>query len=188
MGAVASSIAAGAVLSSVAVAGAELDAAGALPADARPHELLRFGHALSFSGRHEEARACHAHSVRLHPGFADGWFELGESHRSLGEVEHALRALEAGLKLAPHAARWHSAHGTLLQTAGRLGEARAAYARALTASPSDADAYFNLGTAHEASGAYDAALSAYHSALELDPPDEARVPVGQSYEYPLITL
>ena len=165
----------GVVASALAVAGAELDIAGALRDDARPRELLRFGNALSFSGRHEEARACHAHSVRLHPGFADSYFELGEAHRALGEDALALRAMETGLKLTPHAAHRHRDHGTMLQGIGRLSEARAAYARALTWSPSDADAYFNLGTAHETSGEYDAALSAYRSALELDPPDEARV-------------
>ncbi len=138
-------------------------------------ELVRFGHALQNEGRLGEAAGCYKRITRLHPAFADGWFEHGLALQSLGDVTAALKTFSGGLRLRPSDAGRHNAHGVMLQSAGRYSEARRAYVRSLARAPSNSEAYFNLGTLHEADSKPSEALWAYRAALDLDPPDEARV-------------
>mmetsp|Transcript_24261 Transcript_24261/g.49255 ORF Transcript_24261/g.49255 Transcript_24261/m.49255 type:complete len:284 (-) Transcript_24261:88-939(-) len=144
-------------------------------AQAGPDELVRFGHALQNEGRLDAAAGCYARITRLHPAFADGWFEHGLALQSLGDLAAAVRTFASGLRLRPSDAGRLNAHGVMLQTAGRHTEARRAYSRSLARAPSNAEAYFNLGTLHEALGAPSDALAAYRSALELHSPDESRI-------------
>ena len=159
-------------------------------AHAGPDELVRFGHALQNDGRLDAAAGCYARTTRLHPAFADGWFEHGLVLQSLGgDLATAVRTFETGLRLRPSDAGRLNAHGVMLQTAGRHAEARRAYSRSvrvppglpparrpplarappshprrappqLARAPSNAEAYFNLGTLHEALGAPADALAA----------------------------
>tara|TARA_B110001452_G_scaffold51195_2_gene39103 strand:+ start:338 stop:1192 length:855 start_codon:yes stop_codon:yes gene_type:complete len=144
-------------------------------ASAGADELVRFGHALQHEGRLGEAAGCYERITRLHPAFADGWFEHGLALQSLGDLPSAVHTFSAGLRLRPASADRLNSHGVMLQTAGRQQEARHAYSRSLARSPADPEAYFNLGTVHEALGSPADALTAYRTSLALDPPDEARV-------------
>ena len=62
-------------------------------------ELVRFGHALQNEGRLAEAAGCYAHTTRLHPAFADGWFEHGLALQSLGDLVSAVQSFGVGLRL-----------------------------------------------------------------------------------------
>ena len=104
-------------------------------AHAGPDELVRFGHALQNDGRLDAAAGCYARTTRLHPAFADGWFEHGLVLQSLGgDLETAVRTFETGLRLRPSDAGRLNAHGVMLQTAGRHAEARRAYSRSVRVS------------------------------------------------------
>ena len=104
-------------------------------AHAGPDELVRFGHALQNEGRLDAAAGCYARTTRLHPAFADGWFEHGLVLQSLGDLAAAVRTFDAGLRLRPSDAGRLNAHGVMLQTAGRHAEARRAYSRSVRVPP-----------------------------------------------------
>ena len=105
-------------------------------AHAGPDELVRFGHALQNDGRLDAAAGCYARTTRLHPAFADGWFEHGLVLQSLGgDLATAVRTFETGLRLRPSDAGRLNAHGVMLQTAGRHAEARRAYSRSVRVPP-----------------------------------------------------
>ena len=104
-------------------------------AHAGPDELVRFGHALQNEGRLDAAAGRYERTTRLHPAFADGWFEHGLVLQSLGDLAAAVRTFDAGLRLRPSDAGRLNAHGVMLQTAGRHAEARRAYSRSVRLPP-----------------------------------------------------
>jgi tetratricopeptide (TPR) repeat protein len=145
-----------------------------------PEELLRFAHGLRRDGRLIEAAACYSRLTQVHPKAADGWFELGLAKQELASGDVGMLAVAAaafveGLRLQPAAAGRLREYAHILQTAGRMDEARVAYRRAIAQSPEDVDAHFNLGTVEESVGDLATSLRWYRAALALDPPDEARI-------------
>lgn len=70
---------------------------------------------------------------------------------------------------APRSARAHAELGTALAEAGRLGEAEAAFARALAIKPEDPVTLYNWGVALGAAGRFDAAAAVYRRAIAAKP-------------------
>jgi Flp pilus assembly protein TadD len=70
---------------------------------------------------------------------------------------------------APRSARAHAELGTALAEAGRLGDAEAAFARALAIKPEDPVTLYNWGVALGAAGRFDDAAAVYRRAIAAKP-------------------
>jgi tetratricopeptide (TPR) repeat protein len=77
--------------------------------------------------------------------------------------------LVIGLRLSlPAIAAYYSDQGVIMQQSGRVTDALMSYQRAISLSPNDAKANYNLGTAYEDISATDLAISSYQTALRND--------------------
>ncbi len=100
--------------------------------------------------------------VSDHP---EGYAARARALRALGDADAALAALDALVARSPGTALAHDALGVLLGEAGRLAEARAAFAAALRLDPRLARAHFGLAMLGEVKTPQRAALAA----LAADP-------------------
>src|SRR4029434_5596029 len=85
-----------------------------------------------------------------------------------GRNDEAIALLEKSLALAPQA-DGYSNLGIVLQAAGKLESAIAAYRRAIAIDPSHANAYSNLGVVLRATGRPSESEAAYRRAIQLNP-------------------
>jgi tetratricopeptide (TPR) repeat protein len=134
-----------------------------LHAQGRPHDAV---------GHFEEA-------VRLRPGDADAWLDLGTVLGQLGHVEFSIMALSHAAQLAPastvikHAlaqARANEQHALAVEHTrhGRLDEAAACCRKIIELLPELATAHENLGHVLLAQGKLDEAEACCRKAIELD--------------------
>jgi tetratricopeptide (TPR) repeat protein len=93
----------------------------------------------------------------------------GDIHLRQGELEAALRAFDAAVRLTPAMPQAHSNRAAVLQEMGRLDEALAAAERALRLKPDHAMAHFNRGNALRVLGRHDEAIAAFDRALRAQP-------------------
>ena len=77
--------------------------------------------------------------------------------------------LVIGLRLSlPTIAAYYSDQGVIMQQSGRVSDALMSYQRAISLSPNDAKAQYNLGAAYEDIAATDLAIASYQTALRND--------------------
>lgn len=96
---------------------------------------------------------------------------LGVALFQVGELDEALRHLEAAVRGAPDNPDWLANLGLVRFHAGDLAGARAACERALAVNPQDADAHNNLGLALCQLGDLPGAVSHFRLALDLGGPN-----------------
>ena len=101
--------------------------------------------ALIDAGHSAEALHLADRAILLAPERAEGHAARARALRALGRASEALATLETLIALAPSAAAY-DARAVLLSEAGRLDEARAAFAAALVFDPDFARAHFGLAT------------------------------------------
>ncbi len=99
--------------------------------------------ALIDAGRSAEALVFAEAAVRLDPTRPEGFAARARARRALGQGAAALVDIDAVIARKPSPAA-HDARGVLLSEAGRLNEARAAFAMALSLDPRFARAHFGL--------------------------------------------
>jgi len=97
------------------------------------------------------------------------YFNLSEACRALQQSEPAHRALTDGLRVHPDSPDLLHAHGNLLKADGRIGEAAAAYRRALEVNPAFGEADFALAILLLESNRPDEALRTLDHALGMRP-------------------
>jgi len=86
-------------------------------------------HALSsqvaFQRRDHRAALEHArHAIVLDPGFWIGYMMRGQAHEQLGQIDHALEAVEAGARLSHNNSKTMALRAYVFARAGRATEAR----------------------------------------------------------------
>lgn len=86
-------------------------------------------------------------AVRLEPGNAEAWSNLGNVHAAAGRYDAARDAYERSIAARPSFADAYGNLGNVLLLTGRRDEAIAAYQRALRLDPDFADARRNLAVA-----------------------------------------
>jgi tetratricopeptide (TPR) repeat protein len=127
------------------------------------------GSALDASGKHEEALACYAESVRLQPRYPEGQYDFGTVLLRMGRLEEAVRHLSAAVKYNPAFAHAHINLGQALLEQGKLDEAADHFSKAVRLAPDDAEAQYNLGTLLFMQEKVDGAVICFSEALRLKP-------------------
>nr|MBX2803657.1 tetratricopeptide repeat protein [Myxococcales bacterium] len=134
-----------------------------------PTELMDAGHRLEDQGRVELAAEYYAAVVKLEPGAARGWTNLGEARRKLGQYDAALEAFNRAL-LRDETYLWALAgKAESLRMLGRLDDAVEPFERALARSPDHVFAIVGLASVHTERGAFREALPLWERALRLRP-------------------
>ena len=109
-----------------------------------------------------QALAAEPDSAALHERVGNDLFVVGQ-------VDEAIRHLEAAARIAPDRASAHYRLGTALATTGRTAAAMGSYRRALDLQPDFVEAHNNLGGLMHLAGRLDEAARHYRRTLALDP-------------------
>jgi tetratricopeptide (TPR) repeat protein len=128
-----------------------------------------FGNVLLASTFFDEAVLCYRHAEALQPADARWPYFRGHASLKKGDREDAARAFERTLSIDSRylpAVVWL---GDTYLDLGRVGEAQAAFARALALQPDSAAALFGAGRAALARQAYGDAIGHLEHALQVDP-------------------
>ena len=112
-------------------------------------------------------------ALRLRPGDALAWTNLGLIQLARDDVPEAEGSLREAVRLAPAFAAAHSAMGQLHYLRGRVAEAETCFRLALRLDPAHAGAMINLGIALQAQNALGAAEVCYREALAKGAPPAA---------------
>lgn len=130
-------------------------------------------HELAFAyietGRVDQAIDEWQRVVRLRPGFAEAYYNLGSALANRGRRREAIAALESAIDAKADYAEAHNNLGVLLQSEGKLKAAVKSYERAIEIRPDYAFARHNLGSAHLARGEIEEAIVQLEEAVRLDP-------------------
>ena len=103
--------------------------------------------------------------------------------RNPADLERAMQAAEAALKVAPDMADAHSSLGTALSMLGRHAEAEAAFQRAIALNPNLFEAHYFYARDAFTQGKLDLAIREYEEASRVRPEDyQSPLLVAQSYE------
>jgi serine/threonine protein kinase/Tfp pilus assembly protein PilF len=103
--------------------------------------------------------------------------------RNPADLERAMQAAEAALKLAPDMAESHSSLGTALSLLGRHAEAESAFQQAIALNPNLFEAHYFYARDAFTQGKLDQAIREYEEASRVRPEDyQSPLLVAQSYE------
>ena len=111
---------------------------------------------------------------------------IGEIYYEKGELDGAYEAYRKITTIEPATENARIAYlnmGNILDDEQRFDEAIEAYQRALSISPKDDAAYYNLGIAYKHAGKPELAITAWKKAAELDPADAAPSVAIADYYY-----
>ena len=135
----------------------------------RTDNLLLIG-AVHFQMRNfSEAIFYSQQCVRVDPNFAEGYSNLGNALKELGDVQAAVQFYLKAIKLKPrYCDAYNNLAGAYMQQ-GQTQEAMETYQMALTLNPSLVDAHSNLGNLYKASGDLEAAKRCYLEAIRIKP-------------------
>ncbi|MCK6551180.1 tetratricopeptide repeat protein [Myxococcota bacterium] len=129
---------------------------------------------LSKENMHEQAAEALQRAVKLDPGFAEAWADLGNTYIVMGSMKDAIAAFESAVRIRPdmQTARYNLAFA-LRKTASHKRAAEQ-YRLYLQRDPEDADACYGLAESLKAQGDALAAAEAYerYAAVEKRPSQE----------------
>lgn len=149
--------------------------------------------ALAALGRDGEAIKTYEKAIALRPDYGDAYLNMGRVHHKIGQREQAVAAFRAAARISPNDPRSHYNLGVCLQeslpgadTAAREilnAEARAAFERALTLDPGNAQVLYGFATLHSENGDHARAAELVEAALRLRPDwSDAWNNLGNHYE------
>ncbi len=113
-------------------------------------------------------RDCEA-GVKLNPGLADGFYNLGNAEAALGRNKAAVEAYTKGITIQPKRADYYCARGAVYKSLGRPDEAQKDFNSALAIDPNHPDALNNRGTILWLKRNVDKAGEDFRRALNSDP-------------------
>jgi tetratricopeptide (TPR) repeat protein len=149
--------------------------------DANPDEEIthhNLGMALMLSGGDREEAEWHLQraaeikarsAVRLDPGRAAAWNDLGALLLRSGKAEEAVTKLRRAVSLDPGFAAAHCNLGAALTKVGARDKAAAEVGRALALDPRYAPTHYHLGQIMLERGKPDEAIASWRRALEITP-------------------
>lgn len=113
--------------------------------------------------------ADYSEAIRLNPGYAAAYTNLGNAHRAQGDLEAAIADSNEAIRLNPNDAFVHNNLGAVRFAQGDLDAAITNYSEAIHLNPKFAEAYNNRGTALYNRGDLDAAITDYSEAIRINP-------------------
>lgn len=131
--------------------------------------LIAEGNALEDAGQLVEAETQYHSALRLYPGFAKAYLNLGNVQAMQGHMEEAAASYREALRLQPGYGAAHANLGQWYLARKNYPNAVEHYAAAAQALPDSADALVGLGCALEESGRQTEAVEAYQKALAIQP-------------------
>jgi tetratricopeptide (TPR) repeat protein len=123
------------------------------------------------SGQLDRARAEFQRCTELAPEFSDGWAQLSEIEKKLGDRPAADRALAAGLEHCPRSPGLHLMWARNLQHAGQNEAAISEFMTSIKLRPNEPDAYVGLASVLISLGRVEEGIEQIRTALEQDPGD-----------------
>ncbi|MEJ7652316.1 MAG: tetratricopeptide repeat protein [Chloroflexia bacterium] len=117
----------------------------------------------------EQARTVLEQSLRLGPGHAAAYSELGEVYMALGRRAEALLNHERALQLEPSNVEYLRTTGAALRRNDQVLDAQRHLQRAVELAPSDADVHNELGLTYHVQGLRREALAEFELAVALRP-------------------
>jgi tetratricopeptide (TPR) repeat protein len=124
-----------------------------------------------------EAERCSREAIRLHPGYADAYCNLGAALRAQERLDEAIPALRQALKLQPNHIEAHYNLGLALAAERRFDEAIESLREVIRLKPDRAEVHLYLGTALASTGRPEEAAESFRRVLALDPEH----PVAHAY-------
>lgn len=144
------------------------------PAGQAAAARTNLGLALLAQNRVDEALDVLSEAVRIDPGIAETYNNLGNAYRRAGDNNNAVACYREAIRLSPQMAEaWHNLGGALARL-DRTAEALAAYQHAAELLPRMAEAHYGMGMQLTALGRHAEAVAAYQEAVLLRP-DQAAV-------------
>lgn len=107
------------------------------------------------------------HAVRVEPGSAAAWYDLGLALRGAERLYDAIAACQTATRLQPDFAAAHMSLGNAWLEEGDVAAALASLGRAAALVPGSPEVWFNFGNARHTRGDFAAALSCYRRAAAL---------------------
>jgi protein O-GlcNAc transferase len=107
--------------------------------------------------------------IRVDPNFAEGYSNLGNALKELGDIKAASQFYHKAIKLKP---RFCDAYNNLASAYMQLGQTQEAietYQMALVLNPGLVDAHSNLGNLYKASGDLEGSKRCYLEAIRIKP-------------------
>ena len=134
-------------------------------------------------GARGQVRASHLQykkAVRVKPGFADAYNNMGLALAKWGRTDDAMAAYRKAIEIKPDYTNAHCNLGAALANRGQNEAAMVEYQKTLEIDPRHVNARTNLGMALASSGRTEEAIAEYRKALEVKPDlAEARNNLGQ---------
>jgi Flp pilus assembly protein TadD len=121
------------------------------------------------AGRLADAEALSLQVLRQDRDAAKALHVLGLIAYRAGQYERAAEWMRASMSVAPGIAAFHNNLGEGLRCQGKLDDALAHYAQALTLNPAYAQAHYNAGIAYRYQGRLRESIDAYGKALAMQP-------------------
>ncbi|MGD0282574.1 MAG: tetratricopeptide repeat protein, partial [Dissulfurispiraceae bacterium] len=114
------------------------------------------------------AESCFREAVRISPGFAEAYANLGLLLYKRGRPEEAEFFYRRSIALNPGYSQIHLNFGVFMASQKRFGEAEAAYNQAILLNPNSASAWSNRGVLYACMKREEEAEQCYRTALNLD--------------------
>jgi len=127
------------------------------------------GFALEREDKLSEATAHFNEAVRISPGFAHAWINLGETFANTGDLDKSVVCLSKAIDLRPDYATAYLDLGVAMFREKRSAAALSDFDRALALDPMLADGYYNKGIVLSMEGRSDEAIAAFANALKINP-------------------
>jgi tetratricopeptide (TPR) repeat protein len=120
-------------------------------------------------GDPEGAIICFKQAIKLHPGYAEAYNNMGIAFSDVRKLEKAVDCFKLAVEIKPDYAEAHYNMGNALEELSKLGDAVNVYKKALFFKPDHTEAYFNMGNALHKLERFEEAIEAYNKALLLKP-------------------
>jgi Flp pilus assembly protein TadD len=132
-----------------------------------PDALVIQGCELHRRGQFQAAECTYREAIRLRPGHAETWSNLGLALTAQRRLADAEACQQHALRLAPDHAEAHNNLGLAQYEQGRVAEAENSFRGALRLRPGFGNAMMNLGTALQSLNRLAEAEACYHQSLAL---------------------
>lgn len=112
-------------------------------------------------------------AIKINPGFAGGYNNLGIAYDNLGFHQEAIDSYLKAIEIFPAYAKAHYNLGQVYSSLGQQYKAIDCYQQVIKISPDDAECYNELGNSYYALGQRHKAIDYYKKAISMDS-DDAR--------------